>query len=199
MANEVTKTIVKALIVHLKARMPSLLEAYDDFPNPSQPLKMPGMSVFLRKPNFNPLSTYVLSKGALIASGADTGKYPVKRVVGSYDFNMQVDLWCPTKPSRHSMFQEFFAAFNNNAMVSGLSLQVADYHNQWVRFDMDDPEFVDSQEGSQRNEWRVKIDVLANCKAIVSTNEYLIETIENNLETPDEIESPTEEESGQII
>lgn len=192
MANELTREISKELIAHLVANMPSIEKAYDDFPNPEQELEYPCLSVFMRTPDYEPCMPYVIYKGAKIFSGPDENKVPVRKVVGSYEFALQIDLWCQSKPQRHEIYEEFFRAFHKDHYVAGISLQLDGYYNEWARFDLDGIEFVDSEQGSQRNEWRVLINVKANCKAITAQNEFIIETIENNLETPDDIESPPE-------
>lgn len=199
MADFPSRALIKGLITHLKANMPSLQDAYDDFPNPNQKLKFPCLSIFAKAPDFKPLMPYVVFKGAVIPSGPDMGKLPVRKVMGSFELKLQIDLWADSKPKRALIETELMNAFAKNTSVAGISLQLADYFDQWVRYDIDGFDYPDSGEQSQRSEWRTLITVLASCKYIVETNEFVIETIENNLETPDSIASSEEDSVTTII
>jgi hypothetical protein len=188
-------SLTKGLLSYLRTHIPSIQQAFDEFPNPSQTLKYPAVSVFLRNPTFTPMMTYVVSKGAELPSG----KRPVRRVVGMYDFSLQLDLWAESKPARFKLLNDFFLAMHHNYQTHGISLQLPDYFNEWVRFDLAGVEFVGDEGASQRAEWRVKADLLANAKAIVESQEFVIETIENNLETPPEIAPPPKPPVDLII
>jgi hypothetical protein len=194
--NSVSQAIIGALAAHLKANVPALAAVYDDFPGPSQKLKYPCASIFTGQPKFEPLMPYVIAKGT--SADADN-RYLVRRCVGHYIFNLQLDVWCESKFDRHKMHELIFAGFNSDQKVMGLSKQLGDYFNEYARFSMTGFNFTDSEEASQRSEWRVKFDIVADCKAILETYEHLIETIENNLETPTSALIPDEEDVGSII
>ncbi len=112
----------------------------------------------------------------------------IKHVVGWYDLKLQIDIWCRTKPERYKIYELFFEAINPVIKPMGLSLQLSSYHNLYARYDMVGYSFGDNEQGSQRSEWRVKIEVLANCKAVRVDTEFMItEPIELKLTTPDTI------------
>jgi hypothetical protein len=165
--------------------MPSVREVLEDFPEASAELLVPAVSVFSRSPVFVPeLSPYVVATSAVT-----NNRSTVKKVVGAWDFKLQVDIWCGYKEERFTLFNEFFAAMTNQVTPNGVSLQLGSYHDTWARYDMEGHAFEDSEMGSQRGEWRVRIDVSAHCRAILEREEFIIQTIETNLETPNNIEN----------
>lgn len=198
---ELTKAVFSALRTHLLARCPTLEDLYDNFPSPTQKLKYPSGSVFMGNPRFVPLAPWVLSKGDEITSGPDSGKFPVRRIVGNNELRLQIDLWSDNKAKRHALWKEFFNGFNNNVGVAmGVSLQLADYYGVWCHYSIEDYEFIDSEAESQRSEWRIRVSVLVDCYSVIEQNETLIETIENNLELPnDPIIPPSEDDDDMII
>lgn len=199
MADFAARALILGLNTFLKANMPSLQATYDEWPNPNQKLKYPCLSTFSRAKTFVPMTPYVIAKGAEVTTGPDAGKYPVKTVMGMWDFQFQIDLWCDSKPTRALAGKELLAAFNKNRSTHGIDLQLADYHDLWVHYSLADMTYDDSEAGSQRSEWRIKIDVLVNTREVVETFEHLIEEIENNLETPNTIESPPDDSGGTSI
>lgn len=179
------KALVREFGDYLRSNMPSVQEVLEDFPEASAELRFPAVSIFSRTPEFSPeLSPYVVGMSTPVDNRAT-----VKRVVGSWDLAMQVDLWCGYKDERFKLFDEFFAAMTKQVTPNGLSLQLAEYHGTWARYDMTGHTFDDSEAGSQRGEWRVRIDVSAHCRGIIEREEFIIQTIETNLETPNNIEN----------
>ena len=51
-------------------------------------------------------------------------------------------------------------------------------------FDVSNVVWLDNEESVQRSERRVIVDILVNVRSVIETSDHLIETIENNLETP---------------
>ena len=96
-AKGVTFSMVKGLVGFLKTNMPSVQQAVDDFPNPNQKLIFPAISVMTKSPVYVPFQPYVIAKGE---KDLATGKYPVTKVMGSWDFSFQIDLWAESKPAR---------------------------------------------------------------------------------------------------
>lgn len=187
MADPVTcvDAVLSALGAHLKANMPSLQQVLLDFPDAGTVLKMPSLTIFSgASPAFMPLDPYPLEQGDTVNHRA-----LVKRVVGEYDLNLQLDLWCPNKLTRSKLWEEFFKAFNPEVSPMGLSLQLMDYHEIWCRYDLTGYDLGDSEESSQSGQWRARINVLANTRAVIEKTEFVIETIENTLETPDNIDA----------
>ena len=140
------------------------------------------------------LAPYVIAKGAVVNNIA-----PVTKVNGMYDFRIQIDLWCDSKPQRHKMHEEFVDALNKDLNVTGLRLKLTDYFDEWVQFDLSSFDFMDNEDGSERDEWRIKYDLLANCRSITIGNQQIITTIENNLATPLEISAEAEDALVLII
>lgn len=199
MADFPSRTILKTLIAHLEAEMPSLVDAHDEFPNANKKLVMPCLTVFSQKPKYTPMMPYVIQKLAVIASGDDAGKVPVQKVMGAFEFKLQLDLWTTSKPARATLDSELMAAFSMNPSVHGLSLQLIDYYDQWARYDIVSFDTTDSEASSQRQEWRTKVEILASCKQIVQTNESVITTIENTLTTPVAIDADEDSSVTTII
>lgn len=174
------KFVVDALCVFLKAKMPNLEAVNQEFPAADVLLKYPCVTVTTTgNPEFQNLQPYTLEQGPL---GLDH-KAEVKRVVGMYDYTLQVDIWAKNKVQRLKTFDEFFQAFNEKISPMGLSLQLEKYHGVWARYDMTSYAFDDSEAGSQRGEWRVRITVLANCVAVLGRREAIMETIEKHITT----------------
>lgn len=197
MAELITKSVAKALIDSLVGKMPSIVKAYDDFPNQSQNLKFPSLSVFTQQPKFNQVSPYVISKAT---EKNEDGKVEVIKCVGNYDFDIQVDIWCESKFQRAQIYEEFFAAFHAVYPTMGLNVKMPGYFDQYISFVQTNLKFLDDGElASQRNEWRIKIDVLGSCRAVVRTMEHLIETIENNVSVDDNLLNDAPAEVRQVI
>jgi hypothetical protein len=191
----VTEAIVRGLGAYLKAQV-GFLQVWDDFPTAKQQLSMPCASIFTQSPRFTNFSPYVYRKSEAVVSD---GKHAIDRVYGNWDFNLQVDIWCNSKLERHELFEKFMLKFNQNPDCSGLNLQLTDYFDAYARYDVTGVEFVDAEQATQRGEWRARVSVSANVRAIKRSLEHLIVTIENTVETPDEIAAPDEEDPGSII
>jgi hypothetical protein len=176
------KSILEALGKSLKAAMPSLQAVGYEFPAPNVGLKYPSLTILAGNPVFTPLDPYLLEQ-----SDTEGHKASVARVVGSYDLTLQLDLWCRDKVERANLWEEFFAAINPEITPMGLSLQLDGYYGIWCRYDLTGYALDDSEVSSQRGEWRARINVLANTRAVLEKTEFVIDTIENNLTTPDTI------------
>lgn len=182
-ATSFTRSLNKGLLAFLRANIPALIEGYEEFPNASQNLKFPSVSVFLQSPDYNPVMPYVISVGA-----PDANKNAiVKRVVGRYEFKMQLDFWCENKFQKHDIYQAFIEAFNKDLVssgVGGITFTLADYHNEKVHIDIDGVDFsIDGELSAQRNEWRFKIDVSGNARCVKQTLEPLMVTIDRQVTT----------------
>lgn len=185
MANKsFTRTLSKGLIGYLKSKMPSIVEAYDEFPNPSQKLKFPSFSLFLQKPNFTPETPYTVYVGDVILTGPDINKAIVRRCVGKYDLTIQLDFWCESKFQRHDIYEEFIQAITQANPSSGLSFKLEDYFNEWTHIDVNNVSFSeDSEISSQRNEWRFIVTISGNARCIRESLEYVMVNVESNVNT----------------
>lgn len=193
-----TLAITEQLAKYVRTKMPELQAIYLDFPAPSDNLLYPCMTIFQNNPTFTNRQHYVIYKGAKIETGPDSGKYPVLKVVGTYDWTMQLDLWARNKQERHTLYEKLFIAFNSGR-TGGINLQLVDYYNTWASYCISGLSLITDEAEAQRGEWRAKVTVLGNCYAIVQSNEFLMETIENSIETPDAIAPPEEPSSTPII
>lgn len=192
-----SRAVVKALMEHLKASMPELAAVYDDFPNHNQALKYPALTVFTNEPKFENLMPYVHSKKDPTGISSE-----VVKVIGQYEFRLQLDLWSKTKFERHDLYESLFRALNPNSLNPGLSIKLTEYYDLWCRYTFISFSFLGSEPESQRNEFRAKINVIADVKAVTESVESLMDTIENNLEIPspvEEIDEPESEDDSTII
>lgn len=205
----ITEAVVRGLQAYLTANVAGILAVYEDFPTPTQDILMPSISIFTGSPTFQPaMNPYIISRGAQVAAVQEDppadppaiGKYPVRRVVGEYEFKLQVDLWCKNKLERHEMYQKFFTGFNQTTTVMGLRILLTEYFSEYASYDITGFEFIDGEQASQRGEWRARIAVTATCKAVIQVLEHLVAEIDNQLSTPLEIEDEDEDEVfGPII
>lgn len=190
------QAVIKAISTYLKTAIPSLQAVTDDWPNASQNLKYPSITVLTGDFQFTQQENYVIWKNSVAELD---GKVKVRKVNGSYDFTLKAHLWADSKPKRQELYELVMNAMNPNFSISGLRLQLADYFNEWATFDVSKNVFLDNEESSQRSERRVIVDILVNVRSVVETTNYLIEEIENTLETPASIPNVTDPGGTTII
>lgn len=179
----VTEEIGKRLAAHLKLLVPKLHKVTLEFPEPNEKLDYPCLTIDNGAPEFRAIAPYTMNELVVKNHMADA-----IWVVGIYDFKMQLDLWARNKEERDDLFHLLFEALNPNITPMGLSLRLTDYYNVWCRYDLTGHDFPDSERASQQGEFRAKLDVIANCKAIRAGRSRVMETIENNLQTLNENE-----------
>lgn len=176
---DVIRSCLLTLIDTVKSKMPSIVKAYDEFPNQAQKLTFPSFSVFTQEPKFEACSPYVLKKNLNVTDAQ--GRKEVIKCVGNYDFSIQLDFWCESKFNRYKIYDEFFKSFHATYPTMGLNVKMINYFDQFISFSQTNLKFMDDSEmSSQRNEWRIKVDIVGSCRAVVSTMEHLMETIEQN-------------------
>jgi hypothetical protein len=176
------KSVLENLGKYLKSSIPAIVQVTYEWPAPNVQLKYPSLSIISGDPQFTPGMVRELSRGTI--SGH---KSNVKSIIGEYDFNLQLDFWCRDKVERSTLYEEFFWSFNPDSSAGGLSLQMADYHGIWCRYDLTGYKLSDAESSSQRAEWRLMINILANTSAVREKAEFVMETIENDLNFPDTI------------
>lgn len=178
----VTEEIGKRLAAHLEASIPSLKKSKLEFPEPNEKLDYPCLTIDIGKADFRALQPYEMeAPGALVDHKAE-----VKWVVGIYDFPIQLDLWTRNKEERDNIFHLLSEALNPNITPMGLSLRLTDYYNLWCRYDVTGHDTPDTERASQQGEFRCKIDLLANCKAVRVNKSRIMETIQTDLQVLDE-------------
>lgn len=191
------REVVGALQTFLLANTAGKIQkVYAQFPATNEKLVFPAMSIIAKDPKFTPAMPYVVEKIAAVEGDVSQ---TVRRVVGQYDIAMQMDLWAAYKPQRDSLYEDVFNAFNLNEDVPGISLQLSGYYDQWVHFSLAGMSFIGDEAADQRGEWRVLIQVLATVNAITEKVADTIQTIENNLETPESIDVPEEDAIELLI
>lgn len=174
---ELTREIIAELSAYLLAEMASITSAdqiVEEWPESNDEMaEYPVISIMTPgAPNYEP---YMGVNKPFESAENDPGKtYDYKYAVGQYDFELQIDIWTDYKEKRHLIYQEFFAAFHKKLADqghSGVNLTLTNYHGAPVNYQMVGYNYGDSEEASQRKEWRVKIDVIANCEAVIETTQ----------------------------
>lgn len=183
--NSVTEEVVKRLAVFLKSAMPDLKQILEEFPEASENLDYPSISIFAGEPTHRPQAPVLVHQDDVVAPA----KIKTKYIVGEYEWKFQIDLWASSKKQRHDLYQKFYDAFSNRWPIMGLSLTLSEYHDVICSYDITGYRFDDSEAGSQRKEWRAKIAVMANCDAIKARDEFAILQTEVTVETKDIAES----------
>lgn len=188
--------IVKKLVQHLRENMPGVDSVIEGFPAANQDLDFPSVTVHLKSPDFRLHSPYNIKK--TVPSQGSKGS--VLQAYGYYDIAMQVDLWAEYRPQLRTLMEEFAKMFNPNFDETGISLVLDEYFDQAVTYSLaGSVNVIEGEQVSQRNEWRATAQVLTGCRAIKEHMEYFIHEIDNQLTTPDEIESPDEEDYFGIV
>lgn len=188
--NGVTYAVVKAFGDELRARMPELQDVIGHFPEPNEELTYPCASISLGEPDFEAHGPYVIRKEDIATDDEDyvepgVGEIAKKRViraVGKYVIPMQLDFWVATKFERNKIYESFFAAFNRDSVAPGVRLELADYYDEWCDYIMTGFSIADSEDQSQRSEWRVKVAITVDVRGVTQTPEFTIEEIETTLE-----------------
>jgi hypothetical protein len=187
-----TEALSKALIAYFKAGIPALNSVIEGFPAPSQKLQYPAMSIFIRDPKLLTGSPYVVKKVDR-TTGSDPQK-TITKIFGIYEVSLQLDIWTSTRPHRHQLAESVLQILNPDPEMVGLNLKLDDYYGEWAHIYAKSYRFIEDEAASQRNEWRILVDVQADLHALFEKVDYVIKTIENNLELPANIPSPFEPE-----
>jgi len=170
-----SECIVKQLQKYLKNEVRELRQVIDEWPNENYKLTMPSVSIITTSTEFRPELTYQSLTGTITNHKAKD-----LYCVGFYDVKLQLDVWAKTKEERNDIFDLLFIALNKNISPMGLSLQLEDYYNQWCQYLLVGHNIADSEERNQRNEWRVTIDLLVNCKAIMERTDSIMTNVDQD-------------------
>lgn len=166
------QSLTNNLAAYLRTQVAGLT-VLTEWPGANQKLAYPSLTIFSGEPVFTPYTPYEVSRTA-----PDVNNQIISTmVVGEYDVTFQLDLWCRNKLERETVFGQVFDAINQVVVPMGLSLQLTDYFNEWARYDIDRHSFVDDEAGAQRQEWRVKLSLLANVKCLKQLTSYAMITI----------------------
>lgn len=183
MSKDAVDAMIDNLATYLLAALPGL-SVLKEWPSANQKLVYPSVTIFSNQPQYTNLQPYTLS-----VTAPDVNNQVVSTlVVGEWDGKLQLDLWCRSKVERQTIGKALRDALNPNVNPQGLSLQMADYFNEWVRFDMDGYKQVDDEAASQRQEYRTQLSLMFNVKEVAQkTNFAIITTIDTITATTDTI------------
>jgi len=179
-ASHTVQACLRGLGAYLCKSIPGLSVRFE-WPNGNQKLNFPEVSLFSGMPKIMNRTPELIAKTAPDAHN----KIVATEVIGEIDFKLQMDLWCIDKVQRDTYLLALENAINaavgdntgsNNG--AGLSLQLTDYYNDWVRFDLDGFQYIDDEAAAQRGERRVKIDLLVNARIIQLRSYYAMVNIE---------------------
>ena len=176
----ISEIVPKTLGKHLVGSVSSLREYYQEFPSANRKLRMPSISVFVSSAPFRAITPYL--KKEVTPADITNSKANVLWVVGIYDFTMQVDLWARTKEERDDLTDQLFNALNPNINPMGVVLPMEEYFGQLCDYVYNGHETNDSEERSQRDEWRMTFNVLATCRAIRTEKAFIIEQTQTSAE-----------------
>jgi hypothetical protein len=174
-ASHAQQAATDALVTYLQGAI-SGLAVKSEWPGANEKLVYPTLTIFAGKvPTMNRMVE------TLSVTTPDVNNQVVAtEVVGEHDFKMQLDLWCSSKSQRNTILGQLFAAINKPV---SLALQLTSYFNDWVCYSIDGHQYMDDEAAAQRQERRVKIDLLVNCRAIRQSTYYAMKHLESQIGT----------------
>jgi len=181
----ITEVVTSTLTDWIDEHSDNIRQTIIGFPEANLRLKMPSVSVFAPRPEFKPSSNPYLIN-TVQDEDISNSKANVLWVVGDYDFNLQLDLWCGSKEELDDLFAELFEVLNPN-VKPGVSLPMEDYFGGICEYIYTGHTRDNGEQASQRDEWRMTFTILATCKAIRSRKEFIIESTEIIIEANKEI------------
>lgn len=186
---DASEAVIIQLQKFIKENIEEFNAVYDEWPAHNQELDMPCCSI---RTSGNP--DFTINSPIFIDHIDGISRYQV----GTYDLNIVIDIWGDSKQMRGELTNLLFDLFNKQFMVKseaiGLSLALEDYHNTIARYDINGYNYNDSEEATQRNEYRTMVNILASCIRIQEKEESLIDTIvtthsitddSNDIDNPD--------------
>lgn len=160
--NSFDMAAVRGLQKYLQDNVPELNEVYDEWPYHGDEMNLPCCSIITAgTPEYNNLQPYTYSK---IEDPDNELNDILTEVIAQIDGRIQIDVWTEYKNKRGEMLELITKALNKQNieedLPNGLSLLMTDYYNVIARFDQVGYTYMDSEENSQKSQWRVKIDIL---------------------------------------
>ena len=151
---------ISALAAYLRTEIPALT-VYEEWPDPKKPLKMPTLAITApQERGYSHVQPTIFKKSPNVDN---PDLFNVVYTIGQFDYRIQLDLWADYKAKRGEFFDLIQAALNkqfiNEEQPCGLSLTLTKYHDLIARFDQVGYTYLDGEESSQRQEWRVRIAV----------------------------------------
>jgi len=186
MAGEFTKVSVDKIKEHFLANIEGIQQVLTEWPSANITLKYPSLTILTKEPNFQAYPPRLRTQGA---TDLEVNQADNVYVVGQYDMTLQFDIWAKTKVERAVYYDLFFKAFHKQIEPMGLRLQLENYYNEWCNIVMTGFRYEDDQVASQTQAWRVTVDAILTCNAILGKTDYIItQPPELQFEMPDEIE-----------
>ena len=111
--------------------------------------------------------------------------------MGEYNLQLQGDIWTEYKEMRshfYEKFQKFMDRESSGGRSTGISLRMKSYFNKLARFDLTDYSFHDSEETSERGEWRLRLSITCNFDRTIRQRLPKITTPLANVEITDNME-----------
>lgn len=159
-----TEAVVEQLVKYIKENIPEFNDVQLEWPNYNESLNMPCAAVMTIG---NPEYTHQMPVLRSYNDSDGVSEY----YVGFYDMVLHIDLWAEYKQTRGDLMEKVFDLFHKQWQESGqaigASLTLEDYYNVIARYDLNGYTYMDSEETSQRDEWRAKIVVLVNCPRVL--------------------------------
>lgn len=184
-ANEAS---VNQLVKYIKDNITELNNVYLEFPNHNEALEMPSCSV-ITSGNVG----YRNEMPILWKKEADLSYYKT----GSYNYTIVIDLWTEYKQSRGDIMEKIFDLFNKQFQETGrslgASLNLVDYHNVIAHYSLNGYNYVDNEQGSQRDEWRARITCEVDFSRITTKVESDMTDIQLHNEIAVELDNDTDE------
>lgn len=169
MIKDALEAAIDNLATYLSTQV-SGLTVLKEWPMANQKLTYPSLTIFSNNPKFTNLSPYQVA-----CTAPDQNKQVLQTlVVGEWDTTVQLDIWCRNKLERQTVGKYVKDAINKDIIPQGLSLQMADYFDEWARYDMTEYVQVDDEAGAQRQEFRTKISLAVNVKELTQRTQYAI-------------------------
>jgi hypothetical protein len=163
--------ILNALAEHL-TRLMRFKQTVIGWPDGSQKLTLPAVSMIVKKGRVNPFPPHVLGVTNIKDNAADTAY-----VTGEWEFSIQLDLWCKTSAERYDALERLTQVFfsQGERTVPIITLILPKYHKTRATYNMVSASIPDAAATPLAQEWRVMVEVMASCsQIIVRENEALI-------------------------
>ena len=185
----ITDIVPKRLGQYLTENISSLKDYYAEFPASHRDMRMPSVSVITSSAEFRAQQASPCGGHDLDPATIKGTEAVVNWAVGIYDFQIQLDIWARNKEERDDLFDAVFNTLNPNIQPMGVVLKMDEYFGQLCDYIYVGHTLADSEERSQRDEWRISLQILATCKAVRSRKEFVI------IDTPTASEIENEDES----
>lgn len=162
------RALTEALAAQL-AGIAGIAVVYPEWPEANVQLALPSISIVTQQAQYVRSSPYLIGIGTVVNAQATT-----TYCVGTYDVNMQLDVWAKYKIQRADLLDAVMN-FLQPVNPEGFMLQLAAYFNEWASVCvMGGPQWLDTEDSATRKEWRGKINLQATCRAVNTVNEHII-------------------------